>query len=85
MRLHRWEYIADLRLHKCVDADIGGVDSGQWCWPGCGAIVTMRELYSSRLPAYDRTALHVSLDILANRRDRPGKLIGGVKEGTDAL
>ncbi len=52
---------------RCVDVDFGGVDSGQWCWPGCGAVVTQQELYASKLPC-DDFALNLSLDMLVRAR-----------------
>ena len=69
MRLHRWGYDTVMQLHCCVDADIGGVDSGQWCWPGCGTTVTDLELHCSGLPC-ERRLINISLDALARQKGR---------------
>lgn len=66
MRLHRWEYDFTMRHYFCADPPVGAVDSGQWCFPGCGVIVTDLELRNSKLPVDNTMFLHVSLDNLAN-------------------
>ena len=63
-RLHRWEYQHDRRVYECIDAGIGGVDSGQWCWPGCRATISSRDLQASGLEIDSQTTLHVALDVL---------------------
>ena len=50
-KLHRFEYQPTMRWYECVDADLGSVDSGERCWPGCGAIIPLRVLRASGLPS----------------------------------
>jgi len=63
MGLHGWEYDFALKQYCCMDPAIFPMDSGQWCFPGCGIVVTELELLLSRLPT--GSFLHISLDNLA--------------------
>ena len=46
-KLHRWDYNVSRCEFRCVDPGLGAVDSGQYCWPGCGAVVTDLQFYNS--------------------------------------
>ena len=63
-KLHRWEYDKSLRQHYCADPELGAVDSGQRCCPGCGAVITDKTLRESKLPVDDHSMLSLTLTYL---------------------
>jgi hypothetical protein len=69
-KLHRWELCPEKDLYRCVDADLGGVDSGLRRWPGCGVEVTMKELFDSGLCVQgDEVGLGVALTMISRSHD----------------
>ena len=74
MRLHRWVYAYHKRVHYCADPPLGEVDTGEWCWPGCGIEISDYELCRLGLPIGNKTELHIALEILARTRCRRKKM-----------
>ncbi len=64
---HRWERDFDWLGYRCMPLPFGGVESHQWC-VGCGCRIGDLELHNSRLPVDNTCSLHISLDILVDRK-----------------
>ena len=69
-KLHRWDLDIVHDVYKCVNPDLGAVDSGQRCWRGCDVEVTHKELFESGLmPNEKELGLGATLSMIVNQRN----------------